>query len=433
MKLDFALPEFTRIAWVSPRAREVWEPRIQAVSNAWLDIELESVRLNIREGALVFGLERINNFNLHPIEVAPNRFAVGRGRHELAIAYEARDDDKVGKLLGFPACCREFFDEVWGDGNSDTTWEMAGNPKSSHVEVSGPVECNILGRWLGVRLVPHLPCSFNCNETVARAYAFNIIWPAQELEWARQILSWPTQWSSLHGVAIITMPVLKIVTNTTAVTEEQVVDRDGDIYPIEGAKGTEFPFKTIHTLSVRRTNDYSDNGFISAKTQDAAHAVILQAVSKVMASKPIGKVLDLGCGNGRLLQKILSLAPWLVPCGVEQDRSRFEKASERLKAYSPHLYYGDINDHSVGKAPYWDAPYCLALVSVNRIRETEQADQLLTNLANACDSIIFYSYDTDEWPGLGVPGLTRLFNMEEHFSGVNTCALLVTCRRDNNG
>src|SRR5678816_1000622 len=150
--------EFTRQMWNSSRAQTVWAPRIAHAADAWLRFELQSVERKLRPAALVFGLPLVRSFDLDYVEVAPDRFAVGPHASELANAYTANDNDRVGRLLGFPACCRAFFERTWAQGTEDTTWQMA-RP------TEGPDECNILARWLGIRWVFHLPCSFRCEET----------------------------------------------------------------------------------------------------------------------------------------------------------------------------------------------------------------------------------------------------------------------------
>src|SRR5947209_2501636 len=47
-RLDFTLPEFTRLSWVSDVAREVWEPRLQRIAKAWLEVEWLSVVAGLR-------------------------------------------------------------------------------------------------------------------------------------------------------------------------------------------------------------------------------------------------------------------------------------------------------------------------------------------------------------------------------------------------
>jgi len=47
-RLPFRLHDFTRVSWASDAAREVWQPRIGRVSNAWLEIEWLAVAAGLR-------------------------------------------------------------------------------------------------------------------------------------------------------------------------------------------------------------------------------------------------------------------------------------------------------------------------------------------------------------------------------------------------
>ena len=51
-RLAHVLPDFTRISWVSDRARSIWEPRIGRIGTAWAEIEWRSVEAGIRRCAL---------------------------------------------------------------------------------------------------------------------------------------------------------------------------------------------------------------------------------------------------------------------------------------------------------------------------------------------------------------------------------------------
>lgn len=240
--------EFTRVMWASDRARAVWEPRVQAIQRAWANVELESVRAGVRQVALVFDKPDLDwsNTGSDPVDPAtPGRYVVcdnrRRDSYEALLAFHeawhARDDRRVGELLGFPGCCRAFFDGVWNvDQKRDTT------PSMRSVPAPAP-EANILGRWLGVRLVPHLPCAFDCAETVAFARRLAPLWPREPLEWAQEMLSWPVRYSALHGVAIITWPVVRVVTNTDYTAHARDIALDGLRYPAEGPRGLVHPFQ----------------------------------------------------------------------------------------------------------------------------------------------------------------------------------------------
>ena len=158
-RLSYVLPDFTRISWVSDKARATWEPRIQRIGNAWSEIEWRSVVSGIRRCALTsVSAERLiartaewaaGGLSTMPVamsgttpgyastSVAPRagepfeyRVAVG-GLSDVAAlkqAIDAGDDGTMGRLLGFPPCCITFFRRVWvNNGCVDTTWAMAAN------------------------------------------------------------------------------------------------------------------------------------------------------------------------------------------------------------------------------------------------------------------------------------------------------------------
>jgi Putative heavy-metal chelation len=169
-------------------------------------------------------------------------------------AWSGRDDHAVGALLGYPVCCRDFFRKTWTQGPGlDTTWAMAGADETAtgvvDMEPNGSTFANLLWRWLGVRAVPHLPCSFHCKETAALGMQFRAV--AEQAQcgptwrWLEEVLSWPVQWSALHGIAEIKTPILKIVTRTDAAERKQIVNWKGNGYPPEGAAGQQFPYRTI--------------------------------------------------------------------------------------------------------------------------------------------------------------------------------------------
>src|SRR5260370_38409266 len=47
-RLDFVLPDFTRLSWVSDPAREVWEPRLSRITKAWFEIEWLAILAGVR-------------------------------------------------------------------------------------------------------------------------------------------------------------------------------------------------------------------------------------------------------------------------------------------------------------------------------------------------------------------------------------------------
>jgi hypothetical protein len=330
-RLPFRLPEFApRIGWVSPAARETWEPRIAAISAAWLVVERESVVAGVRKSALqnvtpeelpalmaamagkgvsVIPLTRTAHANgyqsatraLSPGEPWAYRCAITQPQFatywsKVGLA----NDAAIGELLGTPECCRRFFDRVWSAERwMDTTWPYAQGDIAAG-------SLNMLWRWLGVRPVSHLPCSPHCRESLALAEKLKALLPPEERFWFREILSWSVKWTALHGVAEITSPIHRMSVPTDATSDRLEVRYLG---------------AAAKPLSLLRASDPADNGFSSLAAMVKAHDELV-----ALAGGPYDTILDLGCGDGTLARRI----PAKRRIGIEIDPARAAKARNRL-------------------------------------------------------------------------------------------------------
>jgi hypothetical protein len=282
-RLQWVLPDFTRVAWISEATRLLWEPRLKELVRLQKEIEWRAVAAGIRLCALAFlrsdALHEQNlrlaehglvaeQVQLHAAGESPyvnrarsprngessvSRIVIGRpaDTFRFRTAWLANDNSQIGEMLGYPECCRQFFLKFWVNQRCvDTTWPMALGSSAAQfstlIEVTGPPAANILWRWVGVRAVPHLPCSFHCAATVDFAerlrHCAEEIGVAEPLIWQDRILSWPVEWSALHGIAEIKTPILKVTTQTDATAGKYVVRWLGWNYPDEGVKGLNFPY-----------------------------------------------------------------------------------------------------------------------------------------------------------------------------------------------
>jgi 2-polyprenyl-3-methyl-5-hydroxy-6-metoxy-1,4-benzoquinol methylase len=462
-RLDFALPDFTRLSWVSDQAREVWGPRIGRIGQAWFDIEWLSVLAGIRAcglkvaspeqfvaqagewakhglSGLPLAVQGLSAYSYSSTSTQPEpgkpivfRIVIGRPSDitEFKEAWDAHDDERIGQLLGYPPCCYQFYRQVWVDeGKVDTTWPMALDSVSSTdgercLEVNGPPEANILWRWMGVRAVPHLPCRFDCQATVELGQKLIEVGRTngygQEMDWLLEILSWPVEWSALHGIAEIRTPILKVSACTDATPLKYVVQRPGQAYPTEGAQGLGFPyrmpFQPLLTESagfqrgmenpIEPQSPYpawyaSDNGFSSRLAMDRAHQPIVELAVATLSGRG-DNVLDLGCGNGALLQKILEANPDVVPFGLDFEAEPVEHARLLLPEYADNFRQGDMFQSdwpwSEGRR------YALIILMPGRLLEVEpqRAAGLREQLREYCDQLLVYAYG--DW-------LTRYGNLQ---------------------
>lgn len=385
-RLPFTLPDFTRLIWHSAEARDVWEPRLARINAAWGVTErlavlkgvrsacltflsptdlLEASQRAVREGILVLPLgmtgltAQYSSTSQGVVAGRPWQYRVVFVRPEAAADWVAAwnggkvDDAAVGRLLNYPSCCREFFQKVWvAERGVDTTWQMAAatpgavrrsweHGEELRIPAGSPLGANIMLRWLGVRLVPHLPCSLACEATHQQALDFLAVGHeagfSEEMWWVEEMLAWPVEWSALHGVAEIRTPVCTVSTRTDATAGNLVVQREGIAYPAEGVRGLRFPFQQEDKRRVTsrpafaRAFEHTEpsaadiaalNGFGSPEAMDAAHKVVLDVLGAPLTPST---VLDLGCGTGRLLEHAQKLG-WEV-WGVESDEVRAGRAT----------------------------------------------------------------------------------------------------------
>jgi SAM-dependent methyltransferase len=448
-RLPFVLPDFTRHSWVGDRARRTWEPRLNRIRNAWPHVEWLSVVAKVRACALVglsqsvlsttiahWSANRLSAVSL-PVskpETRPGIIFVVVGSLEdvnrAREAWAARADDALGLLLGYPSCCRKFFREVWVEQQCiDTTWAMATNtmvPKDAVVIVQ-PSEthlANILWRWLGVRAVPHLPCRFDCGETIQLGERLlrvaELAGYTEEMKWIREILSWPVEWSALHGIAEVKTPILKISTRTDATASKYVVRWTGTGYAQDGATGLRFPYRapTSHLMTEGRSFQlglkqpmesslpeqtwyHVDNGFSSPEAMNELQRPIV-ALARRQLNGLTGNVLDLGCGNGALLAKICHGQSGLTPYGVDRNNLSLEHAVALQPQFAGNFKVGDLFHCDI-----WSSGprYALTLLMAGRLLEVERpiADGLIKRLRARSDVILVYSY-----PGRGTRSLASV-------------------------
>ncbi len=466
-RLGFELPEFTRTMWVSDRAREVWDARLHRVRNAWVEMEWLAVAAGVRRCCITFAtpedflakgpkwaklglnalpveMQGMQNYSYagrstayEPGKPFVFRFVLGSPRDvmEFHDAYQASDEKRIAAFLGYPPCCYEFFRRVWvEDGLCDTTWPMAAATHApadgGHlIEVEGPPEANILWRWMGVRAVSHLPCSFHCPKTVALAKKLLDVGRqagyAEEMDWLLEVLRWPVEWSALHGIAEIKTPIVKVSTKTDATASKYVVQRRGDSYPAEGAQGLNFPYQMPDRFHLTDSRGFkqgllnplplveappegyaTDNGFVSIKAMDQAHQPIVALAAAALAGRQ-GNVLDLGCGNGVLLKKIWEANSQVVPFGVEPQPERVEHARQLLPPFADNFFVGSMFDDDRIWAD--DRRFALALLMPGRFLEIEpdRGNRLKRFLKERCDRILVYAYGDWLTRYQGLAGLAR--------------------------
>lgn len=362
--------DFCRWQWSNTAERQWWVPRIEAFKRAFDVLERESVVAGIRPAAWQFvkddemvtmsvwaqqhGLVMLPTNRSHVSKTytstaqkgEPNSYRVmfTTPEHAAKVYPALTSNEEIGKLLGYPECCRQAFQETWGQGLVDSTWEQVLGESNVN-----PWTSNLL-RWMGVRWVPHLPCSLSCQPSrdlglkmcdLASTFGFR-----EELIWANEMLQWSGMGTRLHGIAELTFPNLKVVTRTNWTTslEKFVV------------KGGYFRAMT--------ESFWVDNGFSDGIVMHQAHDLLLQGLEGLLEDD--SSVVDLGCGNGLLMNR-LRLRKGCRVGGLDLKE-------DILPIHDTHFYACDIKDyHYEGVSAVLINPVrLLEMDEDNRVRVREE-------------------------------------------------------------
>ena len=420
-RLNTVLPNWTRVQWTSIENKTKYEPLINSINKAWNHIERMSVVHDIRTSALdivkVSELQSIiDEYSQYGVIVAPlakeypnegytsstvpsrQRDAIGvrvvfTKSEKLADEWfrvwnlhkHARDRE-AGLLLGYPTCCVKHYAEFTNEQHFvDMTWPVSTNGLQVdegtlvHISANTPTETNMLWSWQGIRLVPHIPCSFNCEHSaelgIKMAELGRKLGYDTEIDLMYELLSWPVEWSALHGIAEIRTPINKVSTRTDMTPHKYAVQKESHTYPEDGMSGITYPYNQKKTkvkpitqtksffASLEDTSVWEENGFHYKEAMDHFHQVILDAIGD-MKYIPGGNVLDLGCGNGVLLGRVVGDRFDLIPHGVEMDRQRCMSAATTI--HWGVFTMGDVFDLNTWN----EQAYSLVLLMPGRLLET---------------------------------------------------------------
>lgn len=270
--------------WLSREAKETWRYPIGRISQFIQELEVLSVVKDHRKctwqtiaeetlpkcaerwgemGLVTLSVRRVGKwqgFAHKHIEVKPGESAnvcviLSKSMDDAkkyAATHDRGDNDEQGHWLGFPKCCREFFCDIWPKGYYDPIWQVAQAKATSvvsnegrKIRVKGHPHSNPVLRYIGLRTCFHIPCSFNCKDTIEIS--------EQRLELAREtnpeltktletLFSMPMSWDCLKGIAVIRTPIFYVITSSVACKYKHVVEIEGECIPKGAKKGTCYPF-----------------------------------------------------------------------------------------------------------------------------------------------------------------------------------------------
>lgn len=304
-RLDFRLPPFLRMAWATAAGRDRWSepldrlveevrtsewlsvaagvraaaiivvPRTQtaALVREWSGRGLKSYIISSEDAARVHALngKTPNLSPAHDVHLMTRRERM----EELSAKWRSPDRTEMAEWLGYPPCCAAFWRAVVVERRClDTTWAMV----EGHIqEETGAQMAEIAGGAvnpllcaLGLRATPHRPCGFNCEATQRLATVYSGLRaeaaPQSNPGMLAEVLSWPVEWSSLHGIVEVRLPILKLCYDGDATATTYKVRLTGGALPEHAAQGLGFPHRVPERSPPRAWRA------VTSPTETSAHA-----------------------------------------------------------------------------------------------------------------------------------------------------------------
>ena len=277
--LYFKLPPFKRITWVSEVLQIKWEPIImnlyKAINNVFISdkisdivpIQIKSLPINdlfnFKKQIISSGLfaEQINDLPLSIIlffglKIETNKVYVIIGNRQNVIQFVKGVKENNNNFIVNHLHLETFthWQKFSESGMDDNIWNLLNQTDNTLDKFSSQSNnlLNPLWQRLGISSVPYTPASLNCKcslETgsIIQLQAKEILTSELYNAWY-EILSWPVEWSALHGIAEVKTPIFKMIYNTDATGKKYVLQLESDTYPENGLNGLLFPYRKPNKL-----------------------------------------------------------------------------------------------------------------------------------------------------------------------------------------
>jgi hypothetical protein len=388
-----------RVAWIGDGLRHVWEPRIAAIRDALLAIELHqladgdvAVSAVECDGAAVAALsQQLQQLDLVAIPIGARmaddleapvteddvlryRFALTRRDRvdELLTAMADRDVTALLRLSGHPACCARALGDCIGSGGT--------SPLASHVDGSLKIERDVppepgsvvasgVLRPLGIAATAHVACSADAcraSQTLASARLAlgEALGFAEAMAWLRELLAWPASYSERNGVAEMRTAVLRYVVATAPRQTTLHWHWRGGLRPVTAPKTaaaaaspTHAPVDAVATFANDAAMTYGFDSVFSWRTR--LSAFIWEQSRRLRGG---GSLIDLCCGDAYLLELAEFETRRLRVFGIDTRAQQITRAQARLPHRAAALQVGTIDDDLVERLGVGDGAFDIAVL-----------------------------------------------------------------------
>jgi hypothetical protein len=377
-----------RISFSSPRARTIWETRLNRLRRAAIAVELETVRLQRVPATVVWTsyagvaatAERMQSLGLTvtPVEAAlgyaadwpaeePNAEPMALLDYALLVgpppldgsvrALASQDVSDAAIWFGYPPCCARAWADSLKRGRSDPVAGMIEGAGGAG-EIIG--SAHALLAVLGFGPVRHAPCSASCVSTITRSREFVDLMRetgyGEEARWLEGMANWAIDASIVNGVAEVKTGAFRCTWISDEIGPPHRVHCRGSVIPegtppglaevfaASGARQTK-PMRPAKVTSVNVANaettrtdigtGFAAAGFDSAFAMRSRYSTVVW--EQTAALRGARSAVHIGCGDGLLLELLAQTKPRLRLYGIEEDMAVADAARRRNGPSMPIL------------------------------------------------------------------------------------------------
>lgn len=267
--LNYTIPPFKTVAWVSDNAKTIWDNRFKIINDALIQSTFKALKEDklTSQYLIVEGWQYFKILELAAtLNISVDALFLGDKNVKGPVYYQLLLTTKEVNLKdATPNCCLNCSNAVRADKRKEFYWNAAIQSNLhtiDHQEITLPATTytSIFWQKLLVTLGNQHCCNLECENyknqqdkslELLTHYNYN-----NAQLWLKDIYSWPVAWSASHGICELRTPIVKMAYDTDATATNYVIKIEGDSYPKEGAPGNQFPYRKRNFLRISDSKSF---------------------------------------------------------------------------------------------------------------------------------------------------------------------------------
>lgn len=268
-RLDYSIPPFKTLVWVSDEAKINWENRFEKINEALIQTIFKSLTSGDldHQYLIIEGWRYLKILALAaPLEISVLETFLGNKNAKGPIYYELLLQKKNSQTVNILSnCCLKKSVEIRKKNQKENVWEAALQTnlyslEKQEISLGKDMSTSVFWQRILVTLGSQHKCSFDCKKNKQeqqKSIALLVKYGYKnESEWLANIYNWPVSWNASHGICELRTPILKLAFDTDATANSYTINVDGNIYPEDGAPGNRFPYKQRKFLRISDSKSF---------------------------------------------------------------------------------------------------------------------------------------------------------------------------------